>query len=405
MNYVYLLIIITTITGIAIGHYPVLRMNRATISITGATILIFSGAITMDRAFLSIDMNTLVLLLGVMIIHVNLSLSGFFRLVGVKVIKFAKSPKQLLFLIIIISGLLSAIFLNDIIVLMFTPLVIEVTGALKRNPIPYLIGLATSANIGSAATITGNPQNMIIGIASHIPFLTFTKSLFPVSLTGLFLAWIIIMIIYKSEFKGEVFNENPSLKVRIYKPLLIKSIIASSLMLGGFVSGIPVSLAALTSAAILLITRRLKPERVFREIDWSLLVFFSGLFIITGSIETTGFTEKIFKIAKPIAEDSIISLSIISGILSNIVSNVPAVLLFKPFIPLFQNPEKSWLNLAMSTTFAGNFTLLGSVANLIVAESAKKRGINLTFAEYIKAGIPITLLSISMGIIWLYLLK
>lgn len=361
-----MIIIIVTITGIAIGHYPKLRMNRATISLVGACALIVSSAIPLEKSYNAIDWNTIVLILSIMIINVNLSLSGFFRLICSAVIRFAGTPRQLLALIIVISGILSAMFLNDTVVIMFTPLVLDITLTLKRNSIPYLIGLVTAANIGSTCTITGNPQNMIIGMASHIPFTTFIYYLFPVSLTGLFISWLVIIIVYRREFSGDKFQVPSSFRIKIYKPLLYKSLIASGLMLVAFVCGAPIPLAALSAASILLITRRLKPERVFREIDWSLLVFFSGLFVVTGAIETSGFSQKIFSVAKPVSEGGIVSFTFVSAVLSNLVSNVPAVLLFRPFIPYFHDPQKIWLALAMATTLAGNLTLLGSVANLIV---------------------------------------
>jgi len=168
-----------------------------------------------------------------------------------------------------------------------------------------------------------------------------------------------------------------------------------------FISDGPISLAALGAASFLLFTRRLKPERVFKEVDWSILVFFSGLFIVTASIETSGLLNYLLQYAGEFLRGGIISLSLSSAVLSNLVSNVPAVMLLKPIIPLLENPDIGWLTLAMATTFAGNFTLLGSVANLIVAETAKHNGIQLSFKEYLKAGIPITILSLIVGILWL----
>ncbi|HAE58397.1 MAG TPA: anion transporter, partial [Anaerolineae bacterium] len=146
------------------------------------------------------------------------------------------------------------------------------------------------------------------------------------------------------------------------------------------------------------------PQRVFLELDWSLLIFFSGLFIVTGAIHTSGLADGLFKIASPLADRGVAALSLVAALLSNLVSNVPAVLLFRPIIPGFANPEQAWLTLAMSTTFAGNLTLLGSVANLIVAESARNRGVHLTFMEYLKPGVAITLVTLTFGILWLYLI-
>ncbi|GAB4267791.1 MAG: anion transporter [Candidatus Promineifilaceae bacterium] len=395
------ILVILVLAGVAIGRYPRLRMNRATIALTGAVLLILTGAITMEQAYAALDLNTLTLLFAMMVINANLRLAGFFQLVSGRVVHLARSPRQLLAIIIGISGLLSALFLNDTIVLMFTPLVVEIALVLKRNPIPYLIGLATAANIGSVATITGNPQNMIIGIASGIPYVRFTGFLAPVALVGLIIAWLILVLLYRQEFSSGKF-EHPEFKNgRPHRYLLWKSVLTTLFMLIGFVSGMPIPLAALAGASLLLISRRIKPERVFTEIDFTLLVFFSGLFIVTGAIETSGVSERLFAIAQPIAEEGIGALTAVSAILSNLISNVPAVLLFRPLIPEFHQPETAWLTLSMATTLAGNFTLLGSVANLIVAESARSRKVHLTFGEYLKAGIPITLFSLVWGVVWL----
>jgi Na+/H+ antiporter NhaD/arsenite permease-like protein len=399
-HYISLFFILFALYGIAIGSYPNFRMNRSTIAFVGAVVLILIGAIQLDEAYRAIDFNTIVLLFAMMIINGNLRISGFFKIISARIIKFAKTPSQLLALTIWSSGILSAFFLNDTIVIIFTPLIIEITLSLKRNPIPYLIGLVTAANIGSSATIIGNPQNMIIGISSGISFSRYALYQTPVSLVGLMIVWGVIILIYKKEFIKTRFEKIEIQEAKPYKPLLIKSIIASVLMIAAFFSGVSIPLAALGGAALLLTTRRLKPERVFKEIDWGLLVFFAGLFVITKSIETAGFGKYLAITIEPYLSKSNASLSISSAILSNIVSNVPAVLLYRPFIPNLQNPEQGWLILGMATTFAGNLTLIGSVANLIVAESAKKYFINLSFKEYLKSGVIITILSMTIGIIW-----
>jgi Na+/H+ antiporter NhaD/arsenite permease-like protein len=398
---VALLIIVITIIGVAVGRYPWLHMNRATIALVGATILIIIGAIPLERAYAALDLDTLTLLFAMMILNVNLRLAGFFRLVGNRVIYWARSPRQLLGLIILVAGVLSALFLNDTIVLVFTPFVIEIVTALKRNPIPYLIGLVTAANIGSTATIIGNPQNMLIGLSSGMSFVTFSSYLIPVALVGLVLAWLILILVYRVEFNSPPFSTFPQFRERPYRPLLRKSMIATGLMILAFLAGFSIPLAALAAASLLLITRRLKPERVFREIDWALLVFFSGLFVVTGAIEEIGVSGQLFAWAQPLAEKSVLNLTLVSVILSNLISNVPAVLLFRPLVPQFPNPQQTWLTLAMATTLAGNLTLLGSVANLIVAETAKGAGIYLSFSEYLKAGVPITLATLLVGVIWL----
>ncbi len=404
-SWLSLFIISLTLIGVAIGRYPVLRMNRATIVVVGSALLIIIGAIPLETAYAAIDLNTIVLLFSMMVLNINLRLAGFFGLVVNRVTRLAKTPKQLLLLIVLSSGILSALFLNDTIVIMFTPLVVEVTLALKRNPIPYLMGLATAANVGSTATIIGNPQNMLIGMSSKIPFVTFAGYLTPVALVGLGIVCLVIILIYRSEFQNQSFNHVAEMRLRLFKPLLYKSIIALFVMLVAFFAGAPVPIAALGAASLLLITRRIKPQRVFHELDWALLVFFSGLFIVTRAIETSGLGSYLFSATLPLIKQGLWSLTIVSALLSNLISNVPAVLLFRPMIPMMENPRIAWLVLAMATTFAGNLTLLGSVANLIVAESAKSKGVHLSFVEYLKAGVPITILTLLIGVLGFMLIS
>jgi len=399
-QYITLLIVSVTLIGVAIGRYPVLRMNRATIVLVGSALLIFINAISFDQALSSIDLNTITLLFCMMIINVNLRICGFFDLITQKVIRIARTPSQLLILVIFSSGILSALFLNDTIVLVYTPLVLEITSLLGLNPIPYLIATACAANVGSAATIIGNPQNMLIGISSGISFLDFTLKLAPVALGALLFVWLVVSIVYHKQINNKKFFVEPEIKIKLYFPLFYKSMIAAVIMIILLLLDYPIPLSALVASSILLVTRRLKPERVFREIDWSLLVFFSGLFVVTASIDTSKIGSHLFSLILPLLQSDLATFSIISAVVSNIVSNVPAVLLFKPVVPLMQNANTLWLLLAVSTTFAGNLTLLGSVANLIVAESAKSRGVKLSFKEYLKAGIPVTVLTLLFSVIW-----
>jgi Na+/H+ antiporter NhaD/arsenite permease-like protein len=399
-----LAVVVVTIAGVAVGRYPFMRMNRATIALTGATILIVLGALSLEQAYATLDLNTLTLLFAMMILNTNLRRAGFFQLVGNWVVQWAHSPSQLLALVIVSSAVLSAIFLNDTVVLVFTPLVLEITSALKQKPTPYLIALATATNIGSVATITGNPQNMIIGIASGVSFTQFTATLAPVALAGMVIAWLTILLIYRKELNGAPLVKASTSAIALNRSRLRKGMIATGLMIIAFVAGMPIPLAALAAAALLLITRRVDPEEVFREVDWSLLVFFCGLFIVTGALETLGLSEALFTLAQPVAARGVASLTVVSVILSNLISNVPAVLLFRPFVSQFDQPMQTWFTLAMATTLAGNLTLLGSVANLIVAESARRQGVHLSFREYLKAGVPVTILSLVSGVLWLVLL-
>lgn len=390
-----------TLVGVAVGRYPALKMNRATIALVGATLLIALGALTLEQAYRAVDWNTILLLFGMMVLNVNLRMAGFFQEVTAKVVVWARTPRRLLALIIGVSGVFSAVFLNDTIVLVFTPLVLDLTASLKRNPLPYLVGLVTAANIGSVATITGNPQNMLVGLSSGIGFVQFTLALAPIALFGLVIAWAVLVVVYRREFRAEYLDPIAAIPIEGDARLLRKSLLATVLMVVVLIAGMPVPLAAAMAAALLLVTRRTEPERVFQEIDWGLLVFFCGLFVVTGAIEVSGIGEALFSALRPYANGGALPLTGISLVLSNLVSNVPAVMLFRPVVPTLTDPQTAWLTLAMATTLAGNLTLLGSVANLIVAEIARKRGVHLSFVEYLKAGTTIAVLTLAVGVVWL----
>lgn len=390
-----------TLVGVAIGRWPWLKMNRATIALVGATVLIALRAISLEEAYRAVDWNTIVLLFAMMVLNVNLRIAGFFHRVTTRVVRLARTPRRLLALVIAVSGGLSAVFLNDTIALMMTPLVLELALFLRRNPLPYLVALVTAANVGSVAAITGNPQNMLVGISSRIPFVQFTAALAPIAIAGLVAIWLVMIVVYRAEFRTTALAREIPLAGEEDPALLRKSLIAAGLMVIGLVAGAPIPLAALCAAAILLITRRREPERVFEEIDWGLLVFFASLFVVTGALETTGLGAGLFAWLRPWADGGPAKLTLVSLVLSNLVSNVPAVMLFRPVVPTLVDPHTAWLTLAMATTLAGNLTLLGSVANLIVAEIARRRGVQLSFFEYLKAGTPIAIVTLLMGVAWL----
>ncbi len=398
-------IIIVSLAAIAAGKVPSLRMNRATIAFAGAAVLIASGSLTYDEALESVDLNTIVLIFAMMVINVNLKLSGFFRLAGRFITHKADTPKALLAWIIAISALLSALFLNDTIVLMMTPLVIEIAVIAERNPLPYLVALAVSANIGSAATFIGNPQNILIGAVSGIPFFSYTLIALVPSIFGLAVAWIVIILVFRKEFDRSRFVINTSAGILVYKPLLYKCFISIAVLGAGIALGLPVTPVALVSAALLVITRRVDPGRIFGDIDFSILVFFSGLFVITGALSHLEFYKNLVSGFGSLISESIPLFSTVSLLLSNLVSNVPAVMLLRPVAEQAVRQDIMWSALALSSTYAGNLTLLGSVANLIVAETARKGNINLSFMDYLKAGFPVTVISTAAGVLWLMLIS
>lgn len=394
LQYLSYVAIALTYIGLGLGYFPGLRMNRATIALVGSASLIALGILNLQEAWLAIDPKTIVFLLSMMIVNANLTYAGFFQVSLAFLIHLTRSPFGLLVVLTFGSGFLSAFLLNDTLALVFTPLTLSLTQTLQLNPIPYLLALAAATNIGSVATISGNPQNILIGSFSGIGYIEFARVLAPVAVIGLCLQTALLWLYYPEvRSLKPVTGETTQVSYRIYRPLFIKSVVITLALLTSFVLGVPLAEAALIAAALLLITRRLKPERVLREIDWNLLVMFSGLFILTSG------AQKLDLLAPFTAwVDNAAGLLTITAILSNLISNVPAVLLIEPLI----SPEdtRAWLMLAAGATLAGNLSLFGAVANLITAEAAARQGYKLTFWEHLRFGLPLTVLTLLLVYFW-----
>ena len=383
----------------ALGKLPGLKIDRPGMAIIGAVLMVAFGIVGANEALRFIDFSTLVLLFSMMVVVGCLHLSGFFSWITAEIVKRLK-PRHLLPTIIFITGILSAFFVNDIICLVMVPFAQITTRQMKLKPLPYLLAVATASNIGSVATITGNPQNMLIGSFSGLDYRYFLLRLGPVALIGLFLDWLLIAWIYgREQAATEPVGIHPE-PVQINLKDLRKPAIVVVLVLIGFLAGVPPAMMAALGAALMLITRTLNPRLVYDEVDWGLLVFFVGLFLIVGGAENAGLTHYLFAVADRFNLQNTAVFTIVAALFSNIVSNVPAVMVLKSLVPSFHDPRAGWLVLAMASTLAGNLTITGSVANLIVVERAK-HDVQIGFWDYSRIGIPVTLLTLAVGWAWL----
>jgi Na+/H+ antiporter NhaD/arsenite permease-like protein len=389
--------------ALAIGRIPGLSIDRAGIALVGAGLMVASGALPLEDAYKVVDFDTITLLLGVMIIVASLRLSGFFAVANAWVMAHARRPLILLGAVVATSGVFSAFLVNDAICLVLAPLVLEVTRALGRQPIPYLLAVAMASNVGSTATITGNPQNIMIGSFSHIPYTKFALTLGPVALAGLVITVVLIALFHRSEFSGAARLEPLNPNLRVNRVLVIRALLATAVMIVLFFAGIVPAKAAIIIGGLLLLTRRMKSWRVYAEIDWSLLLMFVGLFIIVAGAERTLLTPELFAAIGRLHLDNIPVLSTATAVLSNLVSNVPAVLVIKPFVAPLKDHDKAWLVIAMASTLAGNFTVLGSIANLIVVQKAGASGVVIGFWDYFRVGAPLTIITLAIGTLWLWL--
>ena len=400
-NAIALAAFVASYVGLALGRVPGFRIDRTGVAIIGATVMVVSGAVPWADAVASVDAPTLVLLFGMMIVTAYLRLSGFFRLVMTWALRRARTPRALLAAVVVASGVLSAFFVNDVVCLVLAPVVLEATRQLVLPPVPYLIALVTAANVGSVATLTGNPQNMLVGSFSGISYRSFLARQAPVAVVGLVCVFVAVATIYRRRLPNAPLEIAPDTRLAVHYPLMWKTIAATAVMLIAFLAGVPIAVVAIAGAAWTLFTRRVNPEKVYREINWSLLVLFAGLFVVTAGLERSGLIDVLLRWAEAANLQSPAVLTAVTAGLSNLVSNVPAVLLFKPLIGSFAEPRRAWLVLAMASTLAGNLTILGSVANLIVVEAARSARVEIGFVEYCKVGVPVTLATLFLG--WLLL--
>ena len=383
----------------AIGKFPGLKIDRPGAAVVGAVAMIACRVVRPRDALHFIDFSTLVLLFSMMLIVGNLHLVGFFEW-NAEVVLQRLHPAQLLPAVIFTAGILSAFFVNDIVCLVMVPFVLTITRRMRLQPLPYLLAVATASNIGSVATITGNPQNMLIGSFSGIPYRQFLFHLGPVAIAGLFLDWAVLHWVHVRKTGVRPLAEEeiplPPLDLsHLRKPAVVVTVVVI-----GFFIGVPPAMMAALGAAALLITRTIEPRKLYQEVDWGLLVFFIGLFLIVGGAENAGIVGKLLELAEHLNLQHLPSFVVAVAFLCNVVSNVPAVMLLKSLIPSFANPHTVWLALAMASTFAGNLTITGSVANIIVVESARPE-IEIGFWEYFRVGLPITLATLVVGSLWL----
>ncbi len=394
------LIFVATYLVLAFGRLPFFRVDRTSAAVIGAIAVIVARGLTLDQAYRAVDYRTLILLFGMMVLVATLRLGTFFRTLGQAVVARVTHPAPLLIAVVLMSGVLSALFVNDTICLVFTPVLIEISAARRQNPLPFLLALATASNIGSTATITGNPQNMLIGSMSHIGYASFAGTLVPVAAFGLAVDALVIYVLFRREFTRGTGAARRRPPRAIHRIMTTKGLIVAAGMLVGFLAGVDPALVAASGAAVLLITRWVKPEKIYQQVDWSLLMLFVGLFIVVGAVEQAGLDRVFFDWLKPVGVTTVAGLTVTAALLSNLISNVPAVMLFTRLVPHLPDPRAGWLALAMASTLAGNLTLLGSIANLIVVEGARREGIRIGFFDYLKVGVPVTLATLLFGAWW-----
>jgi len=387
--------------GMMLGRVPGLLIDRTGVALLGGLALIAGGVVSTDQAWQAIDVPTMALLFGLMVVSAQFRLGGFYGAVTRRVATAPFSPRVLLALLLAVVAGLSALLTNDIICLAMTPLLAE--GCLRRrlNPVPFLLGLACAANIGSAATLIGNPQNILIGQSLSLDFGAYLLQALPPVLASLAACWAVLVWLYRGRWHtGE---HSTSAEARPFNAWQTGKglIILVVLLLVFLFTTMPREVAALGAAGILLISRRMNTREMLGLVDWHLLVLFMGLFVVNHAFEATGAMNTLFDAIRSagVEPEAPLPLFIAAAVLSNLVSNVPAVMLL---LHAATHPQAG-LILALSSSFAGNLIIVGSIANIIVIEQSRLLGIPISWREHARAGIPVTLISLALAGAWLAL--
>jgi Na+/H+ antiporter NhaD/arsenite permease-like protein len=398
----------TVYLGMFLGGLPRLKLDRSGVALLGAIAVIALGGVAVEDAARAIDLPTIVLLFAFMVISAQMRLGGFYGAVTRHVGAMPLSRNGLLAALIGVAGALSAVFSNDVVCLAMTPVVARLCLQRGLNPLPFLIGLACAANIGSAATLIGNPQNMLIGSVLQLPFAGYVRQALAPVVIGLVLLWGWLAFGPGAKVgsihpglhpqAGEGADTEPPFDTwQTAKGLVV----AGALMLIFLFTDWPRDVAALVGAGLLLLSRRLHTSHFMGLVDWPLLILFMGLFVVNHAFESTGLAAQ--TVAWLGAQGVVLTdpgpLLVASALLSNLVSNVPAVMLLLPH--LSGSGHESGVMLALVTTFAGNLLLVGSIANLIVADLARQQGIDIDWKRHAVTGIPVTLMTLAVVWAWL----
>ncbi len=385
-----------------LGRLPGLALDRTGAALLGAIALMAAGRISPEEAWRSVDSSTIGLLFAFMVISAQFRMAGFYSLVIMRLGGLGLSPSRLLGLLVFTVGALAALLANDIVCFAAAPVLMEVCGRRRLNPTPYLVALACAANVGSAATLIGNPQNMLVGQVMGLSFSGYLALSLVPSVVGLALVWFLIATFSRNRWDApHALYEVPIPPYsgwQTFKGLAVLGCLVLLFLLSPW----PREIVALGGAGLLLCSRRMRSREILGLVDWQLLVLFSALFILNRTMMNTGVLGGMWT---ALADTGIdlghpAWLFGITAFLSNLVSNVPAVMLL---LPEASTPLSGAI-LALSSTLAGNLFIVGSIANIIVVDQANRLGVSISWREHARYGIPVTAATLAFTALWLILL-
>jgi len=394
-------IFVVVYLGMILGGLPLLQLDRTGVALLGAIAIVAIGDLTPEQAAESIHLPTLLLLFSFMVISAQMRLGGFYAWVTRHIAALPAGPPLLLAAVIGVVAVLSAVFSNDVVCLAVAPVLADACLRRGLDPVPFLLGLACAANIGSAATLIGNPQNMLIGEVLKLPFGGyFLEAIVPVA-AGLVALWLLLVWQSRGRWKGAAatVSQPPAAETPLDLWQTAKGLAVAVALIGVFLfTNLPRDVAALTGAGLLLMSRKLHSTDMLGQVDWELLILFIGLFVVNHALEHTGVTaQAIAALAAqgmPLSEPGWLFAAAL--LLSNVVSNVPAVMLL---LPAATEPFSGPL-LALVSTLAGNLLIVGSIANIIVVDAARRQGIVIDWKRHLRTGLPVTTATLAITAAW-----
>ena len=401
-------IFLATYLAMALGRLPGFRVDRTGAALLGGIAMLVFEKIGSQAAWAAIDFPTIALLFGFMIVSGAFSVSGFYAWVALRAGSLDLSPRALLAVMIVTSGILSSLLTNDVVVVAMVPLLVSICQARGLNPTPFLLGFAFAANAGSAGTIIGSPQNMIIAEGLHLSFVGFMKGALVPSLLSLPVIWLVLVPLYRNRWLAlappadRALEAPPPLDlVETAKATLVTIAVVAAFCLTDW----PRHLVALGAAAVLLLNRRIAASNVLKHVDGDLLILLGGLFVVNAAFATTGLPQRAMSdlLAHGLDLMDPMTLLVVIGVLSDIVGNNPAVMLLVPYVS-GANPELAGAAMALGTGLASNVVVFGSLAGIIAAEQAAKAGAPISLAEFSLAGLPISLATMAIAAGWLLVL-
>jgi Na+/H+ antiporter NhaD/arsenite permease-like protein len=386
--------------GMALGRWPGLKIDRTGIAVLGAIVLYASGVVSDAMVLQAIDFPTLIVLFGLMVLSAQFAACGFYDWCSARIAATGASPAAILGLTVAVAGMVSAVLANDVVVFAMTPMLVKGLSRRGLDPRPYLIALASAANAGSAATVIGNPQNILIGQVGRLDFWGFVAACGPPALLGLLTVFGVVWHAWGRNLTGSVARDGCVEVPPLDRWGIGKAIMATAILLALFGTRLPQVSGVLIVTAVLLVSRRLATREVLGLVDWHLLVLFGGLFIVTAALAETGLPAEALAAltASGIEPKGLPALVLLTLVGSNTIGNVPTVVLL--LAVLKDLPNEMLYAMAALSTLAGNLLIVGSLANIIVVERARDAGVTLSFVEHARCGVPIALISLALTIAW-----